>query len=255
MSIRWAIEIQNTSLDLRNLTDLLDGLGFTLIDRFGSPAFTSTDINTCDTAAIVFEKAKDLRTAFTGPAQVDPSFKLGAVIDFSCNPPKRTLFMEVESAVVKCSVDDTILTVSPPKGLSKKELEKWKCEKIEQEYQNRLKEQRAKLEPVFFNPRAAKIIELLSENSLSGEKLYKAYELAEGHPNNRKFFQAQFCISREEFNRFKDVVHNPKVSGDWARHAYEDEPKSNNPMTKKEAENFVRRIAVKWLETVQKHKN
>jgi hypothetical protein len=89
----------------------------------------------------------------------------------------------------------------------------------------------------------------------SGEIIYKIYELAEGHPHNRRAFHAQFGISADQFNRFKDAVHNPKVSGEWARHAYEDPPKTTNPMSKNEAEHFVRQIATKWLEHVRATKS
>jgi hypothetical protein len=79
--MKWAVEIQKTNLERRNLEDLLNGLGFALIDGVQFPAFTSPEIDGCDTAAAVFEIAKQLRAAFTGPAQVDPTFALGSVID------------------------------------------------------------------------------------------------------------------------------------------------------------------------------
>lgn len=251
--MKWAVEIQNTSLERRNLADLLDGLGFKLIDGIQYPAFTSPEINTCDTAADVFKKAKELRAAFTGPARIDPEFVLGSVIDYSADPPRRHGFLEGKLVLGAARVHGT-LSVSSPKGLSADELEKWEKERAERKYQAKLESQRARLEPAFLNVKAAKVLELLSIEDPSGETIYKIYELAEGHPDNRKAFQARFGISKEQFNRFKDAVHNPKVHGDWARHAYEDTPRTNNPMSKKEAEQFVRQIALKWLDYVRTSK-
>ncbi len=51
---------------------------------------------------------------------------------------------------------------------------------------------REKLEPVFLEPRAAKVLDLLSIKKQTGETLYKIYEIMEFHPTNRKNFKHQF---------------------------------------------------------------
>jgi hypothetical protein len=253
--MKWAVEIQKTSLGRRNLADLLEGLGFSLVDGIEFSAFTSPSIEGCGTAEQVFELAKQLRSAFKGAAQIDPQFVLGSVIDYSINPPRRHAFLEVESIISTMSVGSATLTVSPPKGLSGQELETWQAEQAEREYQSKLEGQRSRLEPAFWSPRAKKVLELLAIEHPSGETIYKIYELAEGHPSNRGTFQARFGVSADQFGRFKDAVHNPTVSGDWARHAYEDSPKTTYPMSKDEAERFVRQIASKWLENVRANKS
>jgi hypothetical protein len=249
--VKWAIEIQKTSLEKRNLADLLWGLGFELVEGIDYPALASPKIDACVTAADAFEKAKAVRAAFKGPAQIDPEFELSSVIDYSTNPPRRHTFLEVDSCVIKTSVSSPTLTVSPPKGLSPAELERWTVDYEERQYQAKLECQRSKLEPAYKSPRAAKLIELLSIKTPSAETVYKIYELAEGHPKNRADFHEKFGISGEQFNRFRDAVHNPSVTGDWARHAYHGEPRTSNPMTKREAETFVREIAAKWLESLR----
>lgn len=246
--MRWAIEIQKTSLAVRNLSDLLRSLGFELVDGLEYPALTSPAIDACATAADAFEIAKRVRSAFKGPAQIDSEFVLGSVIDFSTSPPRRHAFLEVDSCVMKMTVGTATLTVSPPSGLSPTELERWTTDYEERQYKAQLERQRSRLEPAFINPSAAKVFELLSAENPSAETLYKVYELAEGHPDNRAEFHKQFEISREDFDRFRDAVHNPSVSGDWARHAYHGEPRTANPMSKGEAEAFVREIATKWLD-------
>jgi hypothetical protein len=148
---------------------------------------------------------------------------------------------------MKQYAEHVALTVSPPAGLSKEALVAWKASREEQEYQEKLESQRSKLEPAFREPRASKILELLKRESHSGETLYKIYELVEGHPRKRKQFQAQFGVPKDEFDRFADAVHNPVVSGDLARHAYDDQPQTKNPMTIHEAEQFVVDLAKRWL--------
>lgn len=252
--MKWAVEIQKTNLGRRNLADLLGGLDFTVVETSGHLAFTSDEMNGCRTAAEAFDLAKQLRTAMTGPADIDADFQIGRVVDFSSDIPKRHVFLEGKPAVSSASAGQGKLTIGPPRGLTEVELEAWKEQQNEREYQKALERQRAMLEPAYRNESAAKMLSLLSESEHTGATLYKIYEIAEGHPNNRKKFHDQFGISKDEFQRFKDAVHNPAVSGDWARHAYLDTPGSDNPMTRSEAEHFVRRIAKQWLVSVRKAK-
>lgn len=245
--MKWAVEIQKTSLEPRILADLLDGLGFNLIDGIEFPAFTSPRLVGCETAADVFEEAKKLRAAFTG---INEEFSLGSVIDYAFNPPRPHAFLEVDTVVCNMSFGGARLTVLPPNGLSSEELETWQKEHAEREYEAELEHKRAKLIPAYWEPRAAKVLELLSNKNHTGETIYKIYELVEWE-SERRVFQAQFGISENEFRRFKDAVHNPEVSGDSARHAKGQTLNSTNPMTIYEAEAFVRNIASKWLEYVR----
>ncbi len=254
--MKWAIEIQKTGLEKRNLADLLSGLGYKLVEGIKNPALTSPKIDACVTAADVFEKAKVVRSAFKGPSQIDPEFVLGSVIDYSKNPPLRHAFLEGDSCLMSSSSISAAITISPPKGLSQAELERWTASHEEQEYQAKLERQRSKLEPAYISPIAAKILKLLAVDKPSAEIIYKIYELAEGtrakNQSNRAEFHSLFSISPDQFRRFSDAVHNPSVTGDWARHAYHTEPKTLNPMTKDEAETFVRDIAAKWLESLRR---
>jgi len=249
--MRWSIEIQKTSLKKRNLFDLLLGLGFQLIEGGQYPAFTSQGIDACLTAEDAFKIAKKVREAFKGPARIDPHFELGSVLDHATDPPRRSVFLEPESCVSAITVGTPTITISPPSTLSTVELEEWEATQREREYQAMLECQRSKLEPAFSSTRAAKVIELLAIKKPSAETVYKIYELAEGHPNNRATFHNQFGISKDQFDRFSDAVHNPTVSGDWARHAYYGTPRTENPMTKAEAESFVREMSVKWLQSLR----
>jgi hypothetical protein len=101
------------------------------------------------------------------------------------------------------------------------------------------------------------MLELLKRDTHTGESMWKIYELAEGklpkrkpqRELERKKFHEKFGVSEDEFKRFQDTVHNPVVSGDFARHAYEDSTRTPNPMTIGEAERFVMSLAKKWLAT------
>lgn len=252
--MKWAIEVQKTSLEQRNLADLLKGLGFDLIQENDCPALSSPTIDACATAADAFEIAKDVRAAFKGPANIDPEFALGSVIDSATSPSRRHAFLEVDSCVMKITCGTPTITLSPPTGLSSDELAKWHEEHNERQYQSALERQRALLEPAFLDPKAAKAIELLCIENPSGETLYKIYELAEGHPSNRSAFHAEIEIDKEQFNRFKDAVHNPAVTGDWARHAYHQKLNTNDPMSRAEAEQFVRWVADRWLQAIRRRK-
>jgi hypothetical protein len=155
---------------------------------------------------------------------------------------------------MKITFGSPTITISAPKGLTSDELAKWHEEHNERQYQTALERQRALLEPAFIDPKAAKAIELLCIENPSGETLYKIYELAEGHTSNRSAFHAEFEIGNEQFNRFKDAIHNPAVTGDWARHAYHQEPNTLDPMTRAEAEQFVRWVAERWLHSIRRSK-
>lgn len=245
--MRWAVEIQSTSLTSRNLSDLLDALGFTLSGAGTSLALTSSDIDLAENASDAFDIAKRLRDAFTGPARIDLQFELGGVLDYSTDPPRRHVFAEAKSFGVTTAVGAATVNVIPPPGLTANELQAWTRIKNETEYLARLDDQLDRLVPVFVDGRAGKVFRYLSEDQITADHLYKVYELMEGHPGNRPEFRARFCISQDEFLRFQDAVHNSTVTGDWARHAYDKPPASDNPMSRSEAEAFVRKLAHAWF--------
>jgi hypothetical protein len=250
--MKWAFQIERTTLDRQNLCDLLDSIGYQPVDLPGLDlTFWSKSLEACLKAGEVWEQVKKIRDLFTKVTQIDPEFVLGPVIDLSSGEPKRNHFLEVESGIMVMTSLDAILTVSPPANLSEEELAEWHRHRAEQEYQGKLEAQRAKLVPAFREPRAVKLLQLLKQNSHTGESLYKIYELAEGHPSRRKEFQERFGITEIEFRRFADAVHNPIVSGELARHAYEDKPKTANPMSITEAKSFVMEIASRWLSSLR----
>ncbi|MCC6296127.1 MAG: hypothetical protein IT469_05420 [Pseudomonadales bacterium] len=252
--MRWAIEIRKTSLQRRNLADLLKGLGFDLIEGVEYPAFSSAAIDSCTTATDAFEIAKKVRSAFNGPAKIDPDFVLGSVIDYATTPARRYAFLEPAVFVNETTIYTPTITISPPEGLSADDVAKWEEEQAELQYQTRLEHQRKLLEPAFLDPKSAKVIALLCFENPSGETLYKIYELVEGNPKNREKFHARYGIDKDQFNRFRDAVHNPSVTGDWARHAYDKRTNSLDPMTKEEAEQFVREIADRFLHSIRQNR-
>lgn len=253
--MKWAVEIKVSCLDRRNLSDLLSGLGFTLVETMHRQALTSPKIDASATATDAFEIAKRVRDAFTGAAQIDPTFALGSVFDYSVDPPRSSTFIEPSSIAVTMSMGIATVSTSSPASLSGVELEKWNLDNDERQYQAKLERQRSKLEPAFVNKKASQMLEMLALKEPSGEVIYKIYELTEGQSSNRKNFHTQYGISTSEFDRFKDAVHNPDVTGGWARHANAQRLNSSNPMTKDEAAQFVRRIAEKWLANVRTTKS
>jgi len=252
--MKWAIEVQKTSLKQRNLADLLKGIGFNLIQENDCLALSSPDIDDCATASDAFAIARNVRTAFKDSTNIDPEFALGSVINYAITPPRRHEIIEVAPCVMGITCGTITAEISPSKELSSDELAKWHEEHNEREYQISLERQRTLLEAAFFEPRAAKVIELLRIEDPSGETLYKIYELAEGHPSNRSRFHEKFEIDKGQFNRFKDAVHNPEVTGDWARHGIPRKLNSSNPMTKTEAKQFVRWIVDKWFRSIRLNK-
>lgn len=130
-------------------------------------------------------------------------------------------------------------------------MNEWHKRKKRSEYEFKLEKQKAKLVPSLFSENANAVLKYLRLENHTGETLYKLYELMEGHPNQRKAFQLKFNISRDEFKRFGDAVHNPIISGELARHAYKDKTKSRNPMSFAEAQYFIEGLAKKWLKFQQ----
>ncbi|MBK1673767.1 hypothetical protein CKO35_10710 [Ectothiorhodospira shaposhnikovii] len=251
-SMRWAFEVERTGLERRNLIDLVESLGYKAVEVPGHQiVFRSDSMEAYSTPGEVWEQAKCLRELMVSVTEIDKEFAIGAVLDMSSEPPKRNIFLEVEPIIMKVTMGSPTLTVLPPLGLSEDQLAEWTKHKAEQEYQSTLEAQKAKLVPAFREPRAAKLLQLLKQKSHTGESLYKIYELAEGHPSQRKTFQNQFGISDVDFKRFADAVHNPVVSGSLARHAYEDTPKTPNPMSMREAQSFAVGLAMRWLASVR----
>lgn len=250
--MKWAIQIGRTTLDRRNLIDLLSEIGFYPMDIPGfDNAFCSQTLEGFESASQVWKEAKRIRDLLSEVTEIDREFTFGPVLDLSFDKPKGCHFLEAKSGIIVTTGMDAILTVSPPDNLSEEELIEYNKRRAEQEYKSKLDLQLSMLKPAFREPRAAKLLQLLKRSSHTGESLYKIYELAEGHPSNRKEFLEQFGISEIDFKRFSDTVHNPVVSGELARHAYEDRPKTDNPMTIGEAKSFVMEIANRWLASLR----
>ena len=251
--MRWAVEIQKTQLERRNLADLLGRLGFELVGESPNLVITSADLDRCSTASEAFEIAKKVRDSFTGAAKTDSEFRIGSVVDYSTVPPKQHGFAEGVLISLPTVIFAATATVGPPPGLSDDQLREWRAGRAEAEYQAKLEAQLSKLEPAYRNPKAAKVLELLALESHTGETLFKIYELMRGSGKNGAAFGQQFGIRDDEYRRFGAAVHHDSVTGDWARHAHGDPPNSDNPMTKAEAEAFVRAIALSWLERSRSH--
>ena len=250
--MKWAVQVQRTTLERRNLFDLLGQLGYQPVDVPGSEiVLRSESLDALTSANEVWEHAKRLRELIADVTEIDPEFVLGPVVEISGEAPRRHHFLELSSCVIATSVCTVTASLHPPDGLSAEHLADWNRRRAEQQYQVKLEAQRARLEPAFHEPRAAKLLQLLKRKSHTGETLYKIYELVEGHPSHRKEFQARFGISKGDFRRFQDAIHNPVVSGDLARHAYEDAPRTTNPMSLAEAESFVTSVADRWLASLR----
>lgn len=246
--MRWAFEGERTGLEPRNLIDLVESVGYKAVEVPGRRIVLCSDsMEGYSTPGEVWEQTKRLRELMVSVTEIDKEFTIGPVLDMSVEPPKRHIFLEAEPLRVKITVGTATLEILPPPGLSEEELAAWTNRKTEQEYQSKLKAQKTKLIPAFRETRAAKLLQLLKQKSHTGDSLHKIYELAEGHPSQRKTFQNRFGVSESEFKRFTDAVHNPVVSGELARHAYEEKPKTPNPMSMGEAQSFVVGLAMRWL--------
>lgn len=75
--------------------------------------------------------------------------------------------------------------------------------------------------------------------------------MVESPSKQRNFFE-RLGIDKTQFGRFEKAVHNPSVTGDFARHAIDKKPSVENPMTKEEAVSFIRDIVNKWLQSLRK---
>ena len=252
--MKWGIQIDATSLEVRNLRDLLAGIGVDVSQDGDHLTLRSARFDALESSDEVWEEGKRLASAIAGPTGIDPEFKLGAVVDGTATPPRRIHKLEAKFIIGKPPVvDSPELTVLPPAELSSAELDEWTRAREEQKYQDRLEEQREQFEPAYSNPAVNKVLELLQSEVQTGVTLYEIYELMEGHPSNRNAFHSQLAISEEEFNRFKDVVHNQEVSGQFARHRYSGGKRnSTDPMSEAEAIQFIQSLVDRWLDEIRK---
>lgn len=250
--MKWAFEISQTSLDIRNLFDLLNEIGFQQENVAGiDVAVSSQRLEAFNTADEVWDEAKRLRNLLSQETKVDPEFKIGRICDLSSEKPRLFYFLEVDPVIIEVSLGSPTVSVKPPDNLPADKLAEWHENQNELAYTARLDAQAAILVPAFRNPRAGKVLQILRQEPQTGESLFKIYEIVEEHFNNRKTFHKQFGISKVEFDRFCDVVHNAHVSGDWARHATKKQPNTPNPMTIEEAKAFVFDIARRWLTSLR----
>lgn len=252
-NMNWSVAIQSTGLEERNLGDILQALGYRMTNGPEGLVFSSDEMARCTAAADVFELAKKVRSVFRGPAKIDEEFQIGNVIEYSCTPPKRHAFLEVADCVSHTTCSAASITISPPQGLNEGGLAAWNREQDERNYQAQLQRQLKRAVPTFHNGNASLVLEFLNLKEQTGETLFKVFELMVGDADNervKKRFLTSFRVSEEKFRQFSDAVHNRTVSGDWARHATMRQPKSDQPMSKADAEAFIRRLADEWLESL-----
>jgi hypothetical protein len=254
MIMTWAIQIEKTTLSQRNLIDLLHGVGYYLVDvpKYKN-AFSSKALECCANANDVWTEVKKIREIFVDAAEIDPEMVLGPVLDLSSDIPQAIHFAEVDSMIMESAMCTAKATTSPPSNLSVGQYIEWYNRRAELEYKAQLEEQRSKLEPAFFEPRAIKVLQLLNKKEHTGESLYKIYEIVEENPSHREDFHKRFGVDPNDFKRFADAVHNPLVSGELARHAYTKQPQTSNPMTISEAQGFVTDLAKQWLASLRHH--
>jgi len=251
--MNWAVTIQSAGLEERNLGDILRALGYRMTNSPEGLVFSSDEMARCTVAADVFELAKKVRSVFLGPANIDEKFQIGSVVDFSQTPPARHVFLEAAMCVCHATSLSASITIGPPQGLDEEELAAWNREQEERNYRAQLQWQLERAVPTYRHENASLVLEFLNCKEQTGETLFKAFELMVKDADNerkKKRFLASFGISEEEFRRFSDTVHNRTVSGNWARHATMRQPKTVQPMTKAEAETFVRSLADKWLKSL-----
>lgn len=251
--MNWSVAIQSTGLEERNLGDILQALGYRMTNGPEGLVFSSDEMERCTTAADVFELAKKVRAVFLGSANIDAQFQLGNVVDYSTSPPKLHAFLELACCICNATGSVASISIGPPHGLNEEELAAWNREQEERKYQAQLQRQLERAVPTYRNENASLVLEFLNLKEQTGETLFKIFELMVGDANNervKKRFLASFGVSDQEFRRFSDTVHNRTVSGNWARHATMRQPKSGQPMSKAEAEAFIRSLADKWLRSL-----
>jgi len=229
----------------RLLSDLLASVGFRLTTSGDARVIVGEGLDSLDSAGEVWERAKQLARSFTGSASIDDEFAVGAVYDFSTDPPRRHVFAEGKVAALSATVHAAAVTISPPAGLTEEEIKQRQAKAEEQRYQNDLSAMRERLRAVYFKPKAERVLQLLASERQTGETLYKVYELVIDGDGKR--FIAYLGVEKETIGRFKDAVHNAAVSGDFARHATANRPRSEHPMTPDEAEAFIRSLVNSWL--------
>lgn len=123
--MKWSVEIQKTSLDKRNIFDLLSEIGITLIEGVRYLEFTSDQINECLTVDEVFSKAKEIRELFIGAINIDSEFQLGAIVNYSFNPPKFIHCLEPQSIITgEPTIGKPTLSQLPPIGFSEEQKKK-----------------------------------------------------------------------------------------------------------------------------------
>ena len=150
--MKWAFQIERTTLDLRNLCDLLGNIGYQVVDIPGHElVFCSETLEGCSNPGEVWEKTKRLRELISEITEIDPEIVLGPVLDLSTDRVKRYQFVEVKPAITAMASISAKLTVSPPVGLSEEQIAEWNERRIEQQYQSKWKRSARNWSPLFGN--------------------------------------------------------------------------------------------------------
>lgn len=244
----WSLVISDTSLDSRLLGDLLAELDIAVFQYEGRTEITSPSWDQVQTADEIWEIAKRLGDAIK-PVLASDTLQFAFIREWRNEAfVKNHSFWPTASLVATGHMTATGFGL-PPAHFTDEQKAEWIAAQVEQRYQSELREKRTRLKAAYHDERAQKVMEILSEDVQTGLSLFKIYELIKGTQGTAKF-HAQFHISNDDFDRFRDAVHNPAVHGDFARHAIPGPPRTTNPMTQDEAISFVTDLANAWFKTL-----
>lgn len=85
---------------------------------------------------------------------------------------------------------------------------------------------------------------------LSWSNLWKSYENVRDGNGGEKGLVASGWTTEVECERFRRTANTRSAVGDGARHAKLGVPPPSNPMTLEEAEDYVRRLLLRWVNAI-----
>jgi hypothetical protein len=248
--VSWIVEITKSSLPVEDLETILHSMGCVIARRPTNACVSHLHIDQHVTSEEAFAAAARVRAALRGPGLPDPEFEVGAVVDQSTG--QRHYRMESAAGRITLTGHAVMLHIAATASLLPEEREAAQFRQAEAEHTRRLVLMSRNARAAYKRDEAKIVLELLQRPTFDSKAVWGVWESIKacfrGHGEDA--CRNHFGISLDEFQRFKEAVQKPAVSGEWARHVVGQPPTTANPMSIAEAKEFIRRVAERWLDDV-----
>ena len=250
--MKWLVEIKEAAPDIEVIKLILEGLGITIIDGdYGSDEalfyIYSDEFTDCSDYKLIWKYANRLKDVITTGYRVSTSesvtIGLGNVLELAAeNKYRKHIFGSVSvdlPAIIAC-VEGTVSYADS--DLSEEEINAKIQEADRLERRKKANKALHFIGPAVNDEAAYQVIDLLCDQ-ITPLKMGHIFDLIQNDIGGKM----TDISSKKDITRFTTSINHPDVFGKESRHMVSNQSPPPKPMSKNEANSFIRNLAEQWL--------